>query len=59
MHFWKNFFVMKANPRKMENNDPRFLHLYILLEHRLYISLPLEMLKPFSILSSSRRGIVA
>ena len=59
MHFWKNFFAMKANPRKMENNDPRFLHLYILLEHRLNISLPLEMLKPFSILSSSRRGIVA
>ena len=36
---------MKADPRKMENNDPRFLHLYIFSQHRLYISLPLEMFK--------------
>ena len=30
MHFWKNLFIVKADPRKMENSDPGFLRLNIL-----------------------------
>ena len=29
-HFWKNLFVVKADPRKMENSDTEFVLLNIL-----------------------------
>ena len=30
MHFRTNLFIVKADPRKMENSDPGFLRLNIL-----------------------------